>query len=164
MNNIFKRVSIRKFKDLKVEEEKIEQLLRAAMQSPSACNGQPWEFAVVENKELIEKLSTVTPYVKFVKDAPLVIVPLMRKENRFRQFEYMDLGACSLSILLEAVDLGLGGTWCAVASSEIAEKRVSTVLSIEDTLTPFSIIAIGYPSEDRPQISRYDINRVHNYK
>ena len=53
MENIFHRVSIRKFSNQPVEKEKIEQILRAAMQAPSACNQQPWEFYVVEDKEMI---------------------------------------------------------------------------------------------------------------
>lgn len=44
MNSIFHRVSIRKYKSQQVEPDKIEQMLRAAMAAPSACNQQPWEF------------------------------------------------------------------------------------------------------------------------
>ena len=36
-----------------VEDEKIEQLLRAAMAAPSAGNQQPWEFYVVRDKRVI---------------------------------------------------------------------------------------------------------------
>lgn len=70
MNSIFHRVSIRKFQDKPVEPEKIESLLRAAMAAPSARNQQPWEFYVVTNKDLIQKLSTVSPYAGCAKDAP----------------------------------------------------------------------------------------------
>lgn len=41
MNSIFHRVSIRKYQEKKIEQEKVEQLLRAAMAAPSACNQQP---------------------------------------------------------------------------------------------------------------------------
>lgn len=41
MNEIYTRVSIRKFEDRPVEPEKITQLLKAAMQAPSAGNQQP---------------------------------------------------------------------------------------------------------------------------
>ena len=44
MNEIFARRSIRKFLPTMVEDEKIEQLLRAAMAAPSAGNPPPWEF------------------------------------------------------------------------------------------------------------------------
>lgn len=57
MDSIFHRVSIRKFQDKPVEPEKIEKLLRAAMAAPSAGNQQPWEFYVVMNRDLIQKLA-----------------------------------------------------------------------------------------------------------
>ena len=51
MNQIYTRVSIRKYQDRPVEKEKTMAILRAAMQAPSAANQQPWEFYVVTNKE-----------------------------------------------------------------------------------------------------------------
>ena len=41
MNEIFHRISVRKYQDKPVEKEKITQLLRAAMAAPSATNQQP---------------------------------------------------------------------------------------------------------------------------
>ena len=55
MNEIFKRVSVRKYQDRAVEPEKITRLLRAAMAAPSAANQQPWEFYVVTNRDKIRK-------------------------------------------------------------------------------------------------------------
>ena len=55
MNSIFHRVSIRKYEDRPVEQEKLLQILKAGMQAPSACNQQPWEFYVVTDKEMIQK-------------------------------------------------------------------------------------------------------------
>ena len=60
MNQIYKRVSIRKYQDKPVEREKTEAMLRAAMQAPSAVNQQPWEFYVVTNREKLEALSQVS--------------------------------------------------------------------------------------------------------
>ena len=44
MNSIFHRISVRKYQNRDVEQEKIELMLKAAMAAPSACNQQPWEF------------------------------------------------------------------------------------------------------------------------
>ena len=44
MNSIYHRISVRKYQDKPVEKEKIEAMLRAAMQAPSAGDQQPWEF------------------------------------------------------------------------------------------------------------------------
>lgn len=50
MNAIFHRTSVRQFQNKPVEEEKIEQILRAAMAAPSAGNQQPWEFYVIDQE------------------------------------------------------------------------------------------------------------------
>ena len=60
MNAIFTRRSVRQFAAKPVEQEKIEKLLRAAMQAPPANNQQPWEFVVVKGKENLEKQQNKT--------------------------------------------------------------------------------------------------------
>lgn len=80
MESIYHRVSIRKFQDRPVEKEKIDAILRAAMQAPSAVNQQPWEFYVVTNRDKIQSLSRSQPYAGAAAGAPVVIVPVYRKE------------------------------------------------------------------------------------
>ena len=60
MDEIFKRISVRKYEDRAVEPEKITQIIRAAMAAPSAGNQQPWEFYVVTDREKIKV--TVQPW------------------------------------------------------------------------------------------------------
>ena len=61
MKAIFERVSIRRYEERPVEEEKLEALLRAAMAAPSAGNQQPWEFYVIRDREMLGRLSKVSP-------------------------------------------------------------------------------------------------------
>jgi len=56
VKEIYSRVSIRKYKDIPVEDSKITEIIKAGMQAPSAGNQQPWEFYVVTNK-----LTTLVP-------------------------------------------------------------------------------------------------------
>ena len=62
MSLIFKRKSVRKYRDERVPDELIENLLKAAMQAPSACNAQPWEFIVVSKKEDKETISKISAH------------------------------------------------------------------------------------------------------
>jgi len=64
MKAILNRKSIRKYKDIKISDEIIEQLLRAAMAAPSAGNEQPWEFIVLRDKETMKKITEVHPILK----------------------------------------------------------------------------------------------------
>ncbi|MBQ6359176.1 MAG: nitroreductase family protein, partial [Clostridia bacterium] len=74
MNSMYHRISVRKYQDKPVEREKIEAMLRSAMQAPSAGNQQPWEFYVVTDREKLEALSKAHRYAGMVKNAPAAIV------------------------------------------------------------------------------------------
>ena len=53
----------------KVENEKIEKILRAAMQASTAGNQQEWEFIVIDDKEIPHSLANISPYSSFLKNA-----------------------------------------------------------------------------------------------
>ena len=50
------RRSCRNFLTEQIEEKDIEQILEAAAWAPSPLNMQPWEFVVVTNQEMKEKI------------------------------------------------------------------------------------------------------------
>ena len=161
MNSIFHRVSIRKYMDKAVEEEKIEKILRAAFAAPSAQNQQPWEFYVVTKKELIEKLSGVSPYSGCLSGAPLAIVSCYYTNSIVPRYAQIDLSAATENILLEADELGLGAVWLGIAPVEERMNKVREILDIPEELTAFSIVAVGYPAESRAQKDRFKPERVH---
>ena len=161
MNSIFHRVSIRKYQTKEVEQEKIEQLLRAAMAAPSACNQQPWEFYVVTNKEVIQQLAAASPYAGCAAGAPVVFVPCFRKEGIAPEYFNIDLSAAVENLLLEADAQGLGAVWMGISPSEERMDSVRKVLDIPTELEPFALVPCGYPAEERPQQDRYEENRVH---
>lgn len=165
MNSIFHRTSVRKYvEDKPVEAEKVEKLLRAAMAAPSAKNQQPWEFYVVTNKEMLEKLSTVSPFALCVAKAPLAIVPCMRKAVAAPASTIMDVAAATENILLEADALGLGACWLGVAPGEDRMLRAREFLNIPASLDAFAVIAIGYPAREKEQVDRFDAARIHFVK
>ena len=86
MNAIFTRTSIRQFEEREVEQEKIEKLLQAAFASPTAKNQQAWEFYVVTNKEILQKLSQVTPFATPAANAPAAIVVCSSVFSVFAEF------------------------------------------------------------------------------
>lgn len=166
MNAIFKRRSIRKYKEQSIEKEKVEKLLRAAMQAPSAGNQQPWEFIVVEKKETLRKLSEVSPYSKLLANAPIAIIPVGNMEGlKYPEYWEQDMAAATQNILLEAVDQGLGSVWMGIAPEEDRMNYVKDIFVLEENLKPFAIIAIGYPEGNENEfIDRFDSKRVHYEK
>ena len=161
MNSIFHRISVRKYKDTPVEQEKIELMLKAAMAAPSACNQQPWEFYVVTDKDMIGQLSESSPYAKCAKGAPLVFVPCFRSEGIAPEYFNIDMSAAVENLLLEADDLGLGAVWMGISPDETRMNAVRKVLNIPEHLHAFALVPCGYPEEEREQENRYDESRVH---
>ena len=161
MNNIFTRVSIRKYQDRPVEKEKTMAILRAAMQAPSAANQQPWEFYVVTNKEILKKLSEVSPYAGMTKDAPAAIVSVYRKDCKIPAYAHIDLSIAMENLWLETDAQGLGGVWLGIAPIEERMKAVEDILNLPDTLRAFAIFPYGYPAEERVQQDRFEQDRIH---
>ena len=162
MNEIFQRISVRKYEEKPVEQEKIDQILRAAMAAPSAGNQQPWEYYVVRDRETIRKLAACSQYSGCAANAPAVIVPCLKTEGlRFPELGEIDLAITTENILLEITSLGLGGVWLAVAPFEDRIAAADRALGIGDHLHAFALVPVGYPAEDRPQQDRYDTARIH---
>ncbi len=163
MNAIFNRRSIRKFKDQSVESEKIEKLLRAAMQAPSAANQQPWEFIVVQDKAALEKLSEVSPYSKPVATSGVTFI-LVANENALivPTAWQQDMSAAAENLLLEATELELGGVWFGVATSEVVTETVGKLYALPSHIKPFAMIAVGYPDgQSNVFVDRYKAEKVH---
>ena len=162
MENVFHRVSIRKYEDKAVEKEKIIQILKAGMQAPSACNQQPWEFYVVTDKEKIQELSKATPYSGCAAEAPVVIVPVYHTKGLVVQdMAQIDMAIAQENIWLETDALGLGGVWIGIAPMQDRMNLVHKILNLPKNLEVFSLFALGYPAETRPQQDRFDPGRIH---
>ena len=101
MNNIYHRVSIRKYQDRPVENEKINVLLRAAMQAPSAANQQPWEFFVVTDPGKLRELADTSPYAKMTANAPVAIVSAYRKECILPEYAEIDMSIAMENLWLK---------------------------------------------------------------
>lgn len=163
MKEIYIRRSIREFLDKDVEPEKVEQIIRAAMQAPSAKNQQPWEFYVVKGKQNLEKLSKFAPYSKPIAGANLAIIVLGNTLN-LKSPNYMqhDLGAATQCLLLEATTLGLGTVWNGAGPDNKRMDYLKELYQLPEHLFPFSVIAVGYPKDTNQNyfIDRFSDDKI----
>ena len=142
------RRSSRKFTEEPVSSEMIEEILESALMSPSSKNGRPWEFIVVDDKEKLQKLSTVKPIgAAFISDAPLAIV--VAADTQKSDVWTEDCSIASIYIQLAAENLGLGSCWIQVnkrtqESGRLSSDFVKEELEIPSSYEVESIIIIGY--------------------
>ena len=161
MKEIFERVSIRKYTDRAVEDEKILAILRAAMAAPSAGNQQPWEFYVVRDRSKLEELSRVSPYAGCAKAAPVAIVSAYREKLWAPAYAQIDMSIAMENLWLACGEQGLGGVWLGIAPVEERMRAVEDIVGIPEGLRAFAVFPLGYPAEERKQQDRFDESRIH---
>jgi len=141
------RYSVRKFSDMKVEDEKINKILEAGRLAPTACNFQPQRYIVIKSAEGLEKLKKCT---KYTFGAPMaILVCYNKKESWKRSYDRADSGETDASIavtqmMLSLVGMGLGSTWVGYFDP----AAIRSEFGIPENLIPHALLPIGYPADD----------------
>lgn len=162
INTIFQRRSIRKYTGEKVSKEQLNEILKAGMQSPSACNSQPWDFLVIDKEDLLNKITEFHPYSQMLKQASHAIIVCGVPEREVAPGYWpQDCAASTENMLLTITALGLGGVWLGVYPNEHLCESLRKIFNIPSSIVPFSIISLGYPNETREPENRYDEGKIH---
>jgi nitroreductase len=167
MELLERRRSIRKFSDQAVEAEKIQVLVEAALRSPSGRGINPWQFIIVEDRQMLSKLSEAKQSgATFLKGAPLGIVVCANPDKSDTFVE--DASIASIIIQLAAASLGLGSCWIQMRNryhrdGRPAQEHIAQMLNIPENCIVQSVIAIGYPAETKPPHPKESLNfeKVH---
>ncbi len=159
---VFVRCSCRDFTPDPVTEEQIKNMIRAGMQAPSAKNEQPWKFLVVRSEPGRQALAAASPYAKSCLKAPAVIV-VMADQSRISPespWWVQDMSACVENILIEAVELGLGGVWLGMYPREDRVKAIREAFGLPQNLVPFAAVPVGHPAAKQKAGDRFDQERI----
>ncbi len=153
---IARRVSCRAYKPDPVPEAHVLQILEAARLAPSACNQQPWRFAVVLDPELRRRIvdDGFLPGIKmtWVTAAPVHIVLGMETSFLTHQlaasvsgvaYPWVDVGIAGEHLVLAATELGLGTCWI----GWIKLHAIARIVGWPRSVKPVVVITLGYPSE-----------------
>ena len=162
MKEIFSRRSNRKFTGEPVSDAHIEKLLRAAMNAPSACNEQPWEFVVIKDRDIMKQIRTYQRFSAPLDTADLAIVVCGdTKRQQFDGFWVQDCSAATQNLLLEAEYLGLGAVWMGLHPIKRWTDKTKELLNLPDQVMPLGVIAVGHPAMRAEPVDRYQPDRVH---
>ena len=151
--SIFKRRTIRRFKQDPISTETLKKLVDYARVAPVARNIQALEFIIVNGAEMKQKLF---PLVRWANSLPedqrtpekgreptAYILVLVNKKikNAFVDF---DVGAAVENILLGAISFGIGTCWMAA----IDYKRIRELFEIPEDYDLKQVISLGYSDEE----------------
>lgn len=147
------RRSVRWFLDKPVPREFIDKALLAAMQAPSACNRQPFEYRIFDTKDLVLEGSKIPlGTIGFAENIPVFIVVVGNLNAYFserdRHLIYIDASLANMAFMLALETLGLSS--CSLNWPDIKkqEKQMNKFLGLENHQRAVMCMAVGYPDPD----------------
>ena len=147
MELLKKRRSVREFTNQEIKDSDIQKILESGVAAPSAKNQQPWEFIVIKDRNVLNKLSeNLSPlYAK----SKVTIILCMRKEGLFSATRAVqDMSACMQNMMLEATHLNIGSCWIGTYPDPARMNPLIETLNIPETLDPFCGLVLGYPAKE----------------
>ena len=154
---LFNRRTIRRYTQQPVDPDQVRLIMEAALMSPSSKSVRPWQFVVVEDKEMLERLSHCKPnYATSIASAPLAIVVTADITKSDAWIE--DASIAAMLMQLQAQDFGLGSCWVEIRErfredGVPAEEYVREVLGIPEQFAVLCVITIGHKDEERKPIN-----------
>lgn len=173
---ILARRSVRAYLPEPVSRNAVNTLLEAAVRAPTAMHEEPWAFVVVQDRQMLDKLSE--------RAKPVFIKEVHHRHSQgaslsFRHFDQSDFdifhGANSLivvcarttgpfvvadcwlateNLMLAACDMGLGTCVIGAAISVLNIQKVKRELGIPEDYTAIAPVIVGVPTEQTPASSR----------
>ncbi len=173
------RRSCRTFSSEPVDDETLDRILDAAVWAPSPMNAQPWEFIVVKDPAVKERMheeadrcrtwareqsgwSWLDKYrLDFLTSAPVLVVVLGNPgKTGVDQFQagggtaYQHACAAAIqNMLLAAHAEGLGSLWFTLYD----KINLSALLEIGPERVPLAVICLGRPDRELPTVARKDV-------
>ncbi len=164
---IKRRRSVRAYRSEQIADPELEAILEAAIWAPSAMNQQKWHFTIIQNKDMLQKITDVareimksgpermaqraaSPDFSPFFHAPTVVVITGDSTGRFVQ---IDCSLAAQNIVLAAESLNIGS--CIMTSPELIfksekGKELLVELGVPEGYAHVCTVALGYRDGDRP--------------
>jgi nitroreductase len=143
------RRAIRAYTAKPVSREMIEQIVDCGRLAATAKNLQPWEFVVVTERRMLQRLAEVADYGKHIASAAACILVFCGRSNWYLE----DGAAATENMLLAAHAYGLGACWVDGDKKPYAET-VRREAGAPEGYKLISMIPLGYPAESPQQPKR----------
>lgn len=149
------RFSVRSFSNKKIEQEKIDAILRAGQVAPTACNKQPQKIYALQSAEALNTLQKCkhshfgeTLAFLVCYDASLC----WTRDSDGKTSGDIDASIVATHMMLEAWELGIGSTWI----MHFIPEAIIEEFHLPDSVIPVCILVMGYPSQEAVPSGQHD--------
>jgi nitroreductase len=137
---IRKRRSVRNYTGEPIPREDLEQIVDAGRLAASGNNRQPWEFIVITERAMIDKLKIAS---EWMEKAGAIIAVVMDPSS----FWWKEDGAATVeNILIASTALGYGSCWLEGYTLPL-EEEFKKLLAIPKEKRLLTLIPLGVPVE-----------------
>ncbi len=165
------RRSIRRYKDIPVDDKTLELVLEAARWAPSWANTQCWRFIVVRDPRIKDELANLTTYnnpaTEAIRNAPVVIVACAEvgksgcyagelATDKGEHWYMFDLALAMQNLVLAAYSLGLG----TVHNGLFDAKKVASILGVPEGFCVVEMTPLGYPDQEPKPRPRKELSEI----
>lgn len=165
--NFMSRRSIRKYKNIPVEKEIIDELLKVAIIAPTGHNARACEFIVFKNEKEVKKLIGIKKAgANFLETAQAGIAIVVNCDKAGTWIE--DGSVAAYTIQLKAHELGLGSCWLQLRDrfspdNEPSDELFAKIVGLPKNYRVLCFIALGYADEEKSSYNEKDIDlsKVH---
>lgn len=167
ITNMRTRRSVRAYSPMPVSEKDLHTILDCAMLAPSAANEQPWDYVVITDASILEKIPAINPYAHYVKTAPMaILVCLNEGKEKIPGMGIIDVSMSAQNILLAAHALGLGAVFTGIYPDKERIQGFRNLLGLPENVIPIGLIVLGKPetNEQKPVPERFQQSNVHMQK
>ena len=153
LETVKNRYSVRAYKPIPVEDDKLKQILEAARLAPTGANRQSFQLIVIHTAGREEELRLIYDKAWFVQ-APLIICACATtiQGQPFREGgSYRDVAIVMDHLILAATSLGLGTCWIGAFDPTVT----GDILGLPEEVKPIVFATIGYPDDQpRPKVRK----------
>jgi nitroreductase len=170
------RRSIREFQDKEVPLSLFKEIIQESCLAPTASNGQPCRFIIIQNRDLLKRLSdeskknlladlrknpdsTLKMYENILKDenfnvfynAPCAVYVVGPKDVRSLDVD------CALTVaylMFSATDRGLGTCWIGLGA-HLRDRNLLDEIGMTEDCEIVAPVIIGYPAAIPPASERH---------
>ncbi len=166
LDAIFTRKSTRRFTEQPVEQAVIHTILQAGMSGPTCVNARDWEFIVVTERRILERMAEANGKpAEPLRRAAFGILLCGSLDRAFppaQDYWIIDAAIAGQNMILAAQAQGVGSVWLGTWPQMERVEKLSELFHLPANVMPHSILAFGYPTEKNTALrNQYEAEKVH---
>lgn len=167
IQNILTRKSIRSYEATPISKEDMRTILTAGMSGPSCVNARDWQFIVVEDKEMLNKIADANgrPAEPLRGAAAGIIIcgDLYRAFPPAKDYWVIDGSIACQNMILAARALGIGSVWLGTWPQMDRVEKLANLFDLPEYIVPHSVLALGHSADitDVTDKNAYEESVVH---